>query len=120
MLDHVINRVILIGASAGGVHALSQLVKDLPADLPALHPKDRDPVQEGRIYVAPPDHHLIVEDGRLRLSHGASENAQRPAVDVLFRTGAQSYGRRAGVLRQLLTVQEEGTQQLDGPESRMS
>jgi two-component system chemotaxis response regulator CheB len=119
----MLRRVILIGASAGGVSALSQLVKGLPADfpaavfvvlhlspygksampailsraglLPALHPRDEDPVQEGRIYVAPPDHHLILEDGRVRLSHGPTENAQRPAVDVLFRTGAQSYGRRA-------------------------
>lgn len=115
--------MILVGASAGGVHALSQLVRELPAGLPAAvfvvlhvspygksampailsragalpaqHPKDEDPVQEGRIYVAPPDHHLILEDGRVRLSHGPSENGQRPAVDVLFRTGAQSYGRRA-------------------------
>lgn len=119
----MLNRVILVGASAGGVGALSELVRGLPADLPAavfvvlhispygksampailsragvlpaLHPRDEDPVQEGRIYVAPPDHHLILEDGRVRLSHGPSENAQRPAVDVLFRSGAQSYGRRA-------------------------
>lgn len=119
----MLRRVILVGASAGGVSALSRLVKELPADLPAavfvvlhvspygksampailsrvgalpaVHPQDEDPVQEGRIYVAPPDHHLILEDGRVRLSHGPSENAQRPAVDVLFRTGAQSYGRRA-------------------------
>lgn len=119
----MINRVILLGASAGGVNALIQLVKALPADLPAavfvvlhvspygksampailsragvlpaLHPEDDEPVQEGRIYVAPPDHHLIVEDSRVRLSHGPTENAQRPAVDVLFRTAAQSYGRRA-------------------------
>ncbi|MFP5286516.1 MAG: chemotaxis protein CheB, partial [Thermoanaerobaculia bacterium] len=63
--------------------------------LPAEHPRDGEPVQEGRIYVAPPDHHLILEDGRVRVSHGPSENAQRPAVDVLFRTAAQSYGRRA-------------------------
>ena len=119
----MLRRVILVGASAGGVSALSQLVRELPADLPAAvfvvlhispygksampailsragvlpaeHPKDEDLVQEGRIYVAPPDQHLILEDGRVRLSHGASENAQRPAVDVLFRTGAQAYGRRA-------------------------
>lgn len=118
----MLRRVILVGASAGGVGALSQLVRELPADLPAavfvvlhispygksampailsragalpaVHPRDEDPVQEGRIYVAPPDQHLVLEEGRVRLSHGASENAQRPAVDVLFRTGAQAYGRR--------------------------
>lgn len=119
----MLGRVILLGASAGGVNALQQVVKGLPADLPAaifvvlhispygrsampailsragtlpaLHPQDDEPVQEGRIYVAPPDHHLVLEDSKVRLSHGPSENAQRPAVDVLFRTAAQSYGRRA-------------------------
>lgn len=119
----MLDRVILIGASAGGVHALQEVVRGLPADLPAavfvvlhvapygtsampailtragkmpaFHPRDEEPIREGRIYVAPPDHHLIVEDGRVRLSHGPSENAQRPAVDVLFRSAAQSYGRRA-------------------------
>jgi two-component system chemotaxis response regulator CheB len=116
-------RVILLGASAGGVHALQRVVRGLPVDLPAavfvvlhiapygksalpsilsragclpaLHPRDEEPVQDGRIYVAPPDHHLIIEDGKVRLSHGPSENAQRPAVDVLFRSAAQSCGRRA-------------------------
>lgn len=114
--------IILIGASAGGVHALSQLValfpQDLPAAvfivihlspysksamptilsragaLPAVHPKDNDPILPGRIYVAPPDHHLLIEPDRVRLSRGPTENGHRPAVDVLFRTGAQVYGRR--------------------------
>ncbi|MFL6290640.1 MAG: chemotaxis protein CheB [Thermoanaerobaculia bacterium] len=118
----MLGRVILLGASAGGVHALQEVVKGLPADLPAavlvvlhvspygrsampailsragvlpaLHPEDGEPMQEGRVYVAPPDHHLIVQDGRVRLSHGPSENAQRPCVDVLFRTAAQAYGPR--------------------------
>lgn len=119
----MVSRVILLGASAGGVSALSQLVKGLPADLPAavfvvlhvapygksampailsragrlpaVHPKDEALIEEGHIYVAPPDYHLILENGHIRLSRGASENSQRPAVDVLFRTGARSYGRRA-------------------------
>jgi two-component system chemotaxis response regulator CheB len=118
----MLGRVILIGASAGGVHALQEVVRGLPADLPAAvfvvlhiapygksampailtragrmpacHPEDNDPVEEGRIYVAPPDHHLILEDSRVRLSHGPSENAQRPAVDVLFRTAALAHGNR--------------------------
>lgn len=118
----MLDRVILIGASAGGVHALQEVVRGLPADLPAavfvvlhiapygrsampailtragkipaFHPRDDEPVTEGRIYVAPPDHHLILEDSKVRLSHGPAENAQRPAVDVLFRTAAQAWGRR--------------------------
>jgi two-component system, chemotaxis family, protein-glutamate methylesterase/glutaminase len=119
----MLSRVILLGASAGGVSALSKLVAGLPADLPAAvfvvlhiapygksampailsragllpasHPEDQTPIEGGRIYVAPPDHHLILEDGLVRISRGPTENSQRPAVDVLFRTAAQSYGRRA-------------------------
>ncbi|HWN45240.1 MAG TPA: chemotaxis protein CheB [Thermoanaerobaculia bacterium] len=115
--------IILIGASAGGVQALSELVGGLPADLPAavfivlhvspygrsampvilsragnlpaVHATDGEPIQMGRIYVAPPDQHLVLQDGFVRLSRAATENAQRPAVDVLFRTAAQAYGRRA-------------------------
>ena len=114
--------IILIGASAGGVQALSELVGGLPADLPAavfvvlhvspygrssmpiilsragklpaVHATDGEPVRMGRVYVAPPDHHLVLQDGFVRLSRAPTENAQRPAVDVLFRSGAQAYGRR--------------------------
>ncbi len=115
--------IILIGASAGGVQALSNLVGGLPADfpgavfvvlhispygrsampmilsragnLPAAHATDGEPVRMGRVYVAPPDHHMVVEDGVVRLSRAATENAQRPSIDVLFRTAAQAYGPRA-------------------------
>ncbi|HWM93824.1 MAG TPA: chemotaxis protein CheB [Thermoanaerobaculia bacterium] len=114
--------IILIGASAGGVQALSNLVGGFPPDfpaavfivlhvspygnsampailsraghLPAVHPRDGEPVQPGRVYVAPPDYHLVVQDGLVRLSRAPTENAQRPAVDVLFRSAAQAYGRR--------------------------
>jgi two-component system, chemotaxis family, protein-glutamate methylesterase/glutaminase len=115
--------IILIGASAGGVQALSNLVGGLPADfpgavfvvlhispygrsampmilsragnLPAAHATDGEPARMGRVYVAPPDHHMVVEDGVVRLSRAATENAQRPSIDVLFRTAAQAYGPRA-------------------------
>jgi two-component system chemotaxis response regulator CheB len=60
-----------------------------------VHPRDGEHIKPGRIYVAPPDQHLVVEEGKIRLSRGPSENGQRPAVDVLFRTGAEAYGRRA-------------------------
>jgi two-component system chemotaxis response regulator CheB len=115
--------IIVVGASAGGVEALSQLALRLPADLPAsifivlhvpahgtsllphilnrhgplpaLHPADGEEIRPGRIYVAPPDQHLLVEEGRVRLSRGPRENGHRPAVDPLFRTAARSYGPRA-------------------------
>jgi two-component system chemotaxis response regulator CheB len=114
--------VIVVGASAGGVEALARLVSRLPADLPASlfvvlhlpasgrsmlpqilssksrlsaeHPEDGAPTKYGRIYVAPPDRHLMVESGRVRLVRGPRENGHRPAVDVLFRSAARSYGAR--------------------------
>lgn len=119
--------VIVIGASAGGVEALQQLVSGfrfnlqavvlivlhlwaraesfLPqllsraGPLPAEHPRDCEIPQYGHIYVAPPDFHLLVEDGRMRLVRGPKENMHRPAVDVLFRTAAQCYGPKViGIL----------------------
>lgn len=114
--------IIVIGASAGGVQALADLVGDLPAGLPAsvfivmhlapfstsampsilcrsgqlqaVHPKDGEAIEHGKVYMAPPDHHLIIEPDRVRISRGPTENGYRPAVDVLFRTAAQVYGRR--------------------------
>lgn len=115
--------IIVIGASAGGPEALRRLVAGLPRDLPAalfvvLHigarrsglpgllsaagplpaawAADGEPIRPGRIAVAPPDHHLLVEPGRLRLSRGPRENWTRPAVDPLFRSAAQAYGPRVG------------------------
>ncbi len=113
---------IVIGASAGGVEALIQLVRDLPADLPAalfivlhlpssgtsampailtrsgvlpaVHPTDGEPILNGRIYVAPPDYHLLLHPGSVRLSRGSKENRHRPSVDPLFRTAARVYNRR--------------------------
>jgi len=113
--------VIVIGASAGGVEAISRIVADLPRDMrasvfvvlhisrgrsmlpeiltragrmPAAHPTDGEPLQYGRIYVAPPDHHLVILDGAVRIVHTASENGVRPAVDPLFRSAARAYGSR--------------------------
>jgi two-component system chemotaxis response regulator CheB len=60
--------------------------------MPATHAEDGMPLQAGTIYVAPPDHHLIVWPGRLRLSRGPRENRARPAIDPLFRSAAASYG----------------------------
>jgi two-component system chemotaxis response regulator CheB len=127
--------VIVIGASAGGVEALSRVVSELPRDirasilvvlhvsrgrsllpeilsrsgrLPAEHPTDGEPLQYGRVYVAPPDHHLIVHDGAARVVHSASENGVRPAVDPLFRSAARNYGSRVvGVI--LTGALDDGT-----------
>jgi two-component system chemotaxis response regulator CheB len=67
--------------------------------LPAEHPTDREIPQYGHIYVAPPDFHLLIENGRIRLVRGPKENMHRPSVDVLFRTAAQCFGPRViGVL----------------------
>lgn len=120
--------IIVVGASAGGVEVLAELVRNLPPDLPAaifvvlhipahstsvlpkilnrnvqkrqgasleaVHPQDKEVIQHGRIYVAPPDHHLLVKNGYIRTVKGPKENSHRPAVDPLFRTAARAYGRR--------------------------
>jgi two-component system, chemotaxis family, protein-glutamate methylesterase/glutaminase len=114
--------IVVVGASAGGMDALQKLVGKLPADypgsvfivwhlspgirsmlpevltrsgpLPATHPKDGDPIEPGRIYVAPSDHHLLVERGYVRVKRGPKENRFRPAVDPLFRSAAYTYGAR--------------------------
>jgi two-component system, chemotaxis family, protein-glutamate methylesterase/glutaminase len=111
--------VIVIGGSAGAVEPLQELVGGLPRELAAavcvvLHlgnrqsllpelfsrlgslsaswATDGDPLQPGRIFVAPPDHHLLVMPGHVRLSRGPRENRTRPAVDPLFRSAAEAYG----------------------------
>jgi two-component system, chemotaxis family, protein-glutamate methylesterase/glutaminase len=114
--------IIVIGASAGGVQALMELVSGLPHDFPAaifvaVHTSpsspgvlprllDRSgplpcqfaiedrPIRPGTIMVAPPDHHLLVKRGRVVATRGPKENGFRPAVDPLFRTAARAYGPR--------------------------
>lgn len=62
--------------------------------LPAIQPEDGESLAYGKVYVARPDHHLIVEPGRVRVVHGPTENGCRPAVDPLFRSAARVYGPR--------------------------
>ncbi len=128
--------MITIGASAGGVEALVKLVGSLPGNLPAaiflvlhipaqspsllpnilnragqlhvLHPVDGQAIQYGHIYVAPPDQHLLVEEGMVRIVRGPKENRHRPAIDPLFRSAARTYGTRVvGVI--LTGSMDDGT-----------
>lgn len=113
---------IVVGASAGGVEALLALARALPASLPAAlfvvlhlpatskshlpqlldragplvahHPTDGERIQNGHIYVAPPDLHLLIEGEQVWLVAGPKENRHRPAVDPLFRSAAVAYGPR--------------------------
>lgn len=111
--------VIVVGASAGGVQALQTIASVLPADfaaplivvlhigrhrsrmpellsargaLPAVHASDGERVVPGKIYVAPPDHHVLLDGQVLRLNRGPKEHHTRPAVDPLFRSAALSRG----------------------------
>lgn len=114
--------LIGIGASAGGVEALSRLVPELPAELPAavvvvLHmapdatsdlprilsragqlpaafARDGEALTLGRILVAPPDRHTVVREGAVRLVRAPRENGSRPAIDPLFRSAAREHGPR--------------------------
>jgi two-component system, chemotaxis family, protein-glutamate methylesterase/glutaminase len=115
--------IIVVGASAGGVEALMNFVKSLPDDfdasifivlhtapyspsklpeilsragvLKASHPKDGDKIKNGHIYIAPPDHHMILEkENRIAVRKGPKENRFRPSVDALFRSAALIYGPR--------------------------
>lgn len=113
--------VVVIGASAGGLQALLEIVGDLPPSLPAAilvvvhtptistqlpailaretrlavqYAEDDAEVLPGRIYVAPPDVHLLVTRSGLTLNYGPRENAFRPAIDPLCRSAAEAYGAR--------------------------
>jgi two-component system, chemotaxis family, protein-glutamate methylesterase/glutaminase len=114
---------ISIGASAGAFHVLVDLVSQLPADLPvpvfvvmhvpashpsqlpailsnagpfrAIHPEDGTKIERGVIYVAPPDHHLLVDGGYVAVKRGPKENGFRPSIDALFRSAAYAYGHGA-------------------------
>jgi two-component system, chemotaxis family, protein-glutamate methylesterase/glutaminase len=118
-----LGRVVGIGASAGGVDALTRLFRHMNGDLAAavlvvLHvpatgrsmlapilnrrtaldvrvAEDGEVLSPGRVYVAPADRHLVVANGRVRLERGPKENAVRPAVDPMLRSLAAAYGDQA-------------------------
>lgn len=114
--------IVVIGSSAGGVNALKQLTSALPRDLPAsifivqhmatdvpsylpeilthagplkaVHAQDGQPIEQGVIYVATPDHHLIIEGENMLVKKGPKENNFRPAIDALMRSAAYWYKTR--------------------------
>lgn len=112
--------IIVIGASAGGVETLKSLARCLPADLkaaifivlhvgevsylgdildragplPAAHARSGEAIERGRIYVAPPDFHLLLHEDHVLLRKGPRENMARPAIDPLFRSAAATFGSR--------------------------
>jgi two-component system chemotaxis response regulator CheB len=128
--------IVVIGASAGGIEALKDIVAVLPSDLaapvcvvlhvpawaesrlpailaragnlPATHGVDGEELTAGHIYVAPPGFHLTVEDGRVHLDAGPKENGHRPAIDPLFRSAARSFDGSA-VCALLSGASEDGT-----------
>jgi len=121
-VEHSGRDIVVVGASAGGVEALTRLVANLRGDLPAVvfvvlhvppsgtsvlpsilsrrgalpahHATDEQPFEVGNIYVAPPDHHMLLDDQRIRVVRGPHENGHRPAVDPLFRSAAERFGPR--------------------------
>jgi len=111
--------VIVIGASRGGLYALRALVPDLPSQiqaalfvvqhigahrsalpdllgahspLPIIYAADEMTIEQGCIYIAPPDRHMVLERGHIHLSRGPKENFTRPAINPLFRSAAVAYG----------------------------
>lgn len=114
--------IIVMGASAGGIDAFREILRVLPekfpasifivlhipADAPSRLPAilgrdcampvvsacDGDRIQRGRVYIAPPDHHLVVHHSRIRVVRGPRENRHRPAIDPLFRSAAKAFGPR--------------------------
>lgn len=114
--------ILVIGGSAGAPAALHQIVAALPpdlaasvfivthvpvhgsmllagllgaiTDLPVAYARDGDPIEPGRILVGPPDRHLMLTTGGVRLGLGPRENLARPAIDALFRSAAAAFGGR--------------------------
>ena len=132
-----IKQIVVIGGSAGGLKAVTELVGTLPAGMPValfivihlskasspenirrhlqkntgypcIMPLDGEKIQNGCIYIAPQETHLFIKEECIRLIHGVHENRWRPSVDVLFRSAAAAYGSRVtGVV--LSGLMDDGT-----------
>lgn len=111
---------MVIGSSAGGLKALTAVIGKPPGEfgaavfivqhispehhsllpeilsdtshLPVVHPQNGDKISSKKVYIAPPDHHLLVEVGHVRVVRGPRENRFRPSIDTLFRSAARAYG----------------------------
>ncbi|MDP9395170.1 MAG: chemotaxis protein CheB [Actinomycetota bacterium] len=122
--------LVVVGGSWGGLDATCRLLSNTPAPVPvpvvlvlhrartsdatmlaavlrrccgqrAVEADDKSPLEAGTVLVAPPDYHLLVEDGVVSLSTEAPVNYSRPSIDVAFDSAAQAYG--AGLVAVLLT-----------------
>ena len=122
--ERVSCELIAIGASWGGLNAMSAVLDGLepevdapvvlaqhrdPASVrgslvfllqrhverPVLEPDDKQPIEHGHVYVAPADYHLLVENGHFSLSTDARVQFARPSIDVLFESVAAAYAERA-------------------------
>lgn len=132
-----LKNIIVIGASAGGLQAITTLISKIPVSLPTavfvvLHvskrsigevliqhfqrntslkcriPADEEAIKSGYLYLAPPDFHLLVKKDRVRLTKGPVENRWRPSIDVLFRSAAVAYGSKViGII--LTGLLDDGT-----------
>lgn len=115
--------VVAVGASAGGLNAISQLVRELPANFPCsvvvvqhLSPDHKSWIASliaratrlrvkqaehgeimlpGTVYIAPPDEHLLVGPGKVQLAHSQLVHFSRPSIDLLFESVAGTYGSRS-------------------------
>jgi two-component system chemotaxis response regulator CheB len=127
--------IVAVGASLGGLQAVQVLLRGIPKDLgatvalvqhrrpdpgsmlvdllakhsalPVSEPEDKTPIERDRMYVAPSDYHMLVEDGHLALSVDPPVCYARPSIDVLFESVADAYGPAAiGVM--LTNSNEDG------------
>jgi two-component system chemotaxis response regulator CheB len=125
--------VVVVGTSLGGLSAMRVLLAGLPREfrppivivqhrgktaddalltllrketfLSVCEPNDKEPLESGRVYIAPADYHLLVERNNLALSTEAPVNHARPSIDILFESAAESHGR--GVVGVVLTGANE-------------
>lgn len=129
--------IVVIGTSSGGIHALQELVMQLTPEmdaaffivlhlsrkgvgeflfhrlqqhskLPCKGGEDQQIIERGVIYVAPPDNHMVLNDGKIIIGKGAPENGWRPSINNLFRSAAAAYGSRViGII--LTGLLDDGT-----------